>query len=121
MLQFEIKDGVAIIPEGTTMIGDYAFSGCSSLTSVTIPNSVTSIGKCTFYGCSSLTSIEVDGGNRVYDSREGCNAIIKTATNTLIAGCKSTIIPSSVTEIAGAAFSGCRSLTSITIPSSVTK
>ena len=66
MLQFEIKDGVAIIPEGTTMIGDYAFSGCSSLTSVTIPNSVTLIGPWVFEECSSLTSINIPANKTNY-------------------------------------------------------
>ncbi|NLF37403.1 MAG: leucine-rich repeat domain-containing protein, partial [Clostridiaceae bacterium] len=48
-----------IIPESVTSIGDWAFSNCSSLTSITIPESVTSIGKHTFYGCISLTSITI--------------------------------------------------------------
>ena len=51
MAQFEIKDGVAIIPDGTTEIGEYAFSFCESLTSVTIPDSVTSIGDSAFCNC----------------------------------------------------------------------
>lgn len=57
MAEFEIKDGVAIIPEGTTRIGAYAFAGCSLLESVTIPESVTKIDSLAFLGCSSLKCI----------------------------------------------------------------
>ncbi len=67
-----------------------------------------------------MTSIEVNSGNKVYDSRNNCNAIIETATNTLIVGCMSTIIPNSVTSIGESAFSGCSNLTSIELPNSVT-
>ena len=70
--------------------------------------------------CSSLTSVVVEEGNTKYDSRDNCNAIIETSTNTLIAGCKNTTIPSSVTSIGDYAFCGCNGLTSITIPNSVT-
>ena len=109
-----------VIPEGVTEIGRWAFEGCTSLTSIVIPSSVTEISGTTFEGCSSLTSIVVEEGNSVYDSREGCNAIIETATNTLVQGCNSTIIPSSVTEIGENAFEGCSSLTSVVIPEGVT-
>ena len=68
----------------------------------------------------SLTTIVVDEGNPKYDSRDGCNAIIETATNTLVYGCKSSSIPSSVTSIEAYAFSDCSALTSVVIPSSVT-
>ena len=108
------------IPNSVTYIGYGAFYYCSGLTSVTIPNSVTSIGNYAFYECSGLTSIKVENGNSVYDSRENCNAIIKTATNTLISGCKNTIIPNSVTSIGDRAFYECSGSTSVTIPNSVT-
>ena len=107
------------IPNSVKSIGNFTFDGCSSLTSVTIPNSVKSIGDQAFSGCSGLTSIVVKNGNAYYDSRENCNAIIETATNTLIAGCRNTIIPESVTNIGRDAFYRC-SFTSITIPNSVT-
>ena len=116
------------IPNSVTSIGDEAFFDCCSLTSITIPSSVTSIGKIVF-GTSIeedifvnypfLATISVEDGNPIYDSRENCNAIIETATNTLIAGCQNTIIPNSVTSIGEEAFAACLSLTSITIPSSV--
>ena len=102
-----------------TSIGDYAFAE-SGLTTITLPSSVTSIGIGAFSGCANLNEISVDSGNPVYDSRDNCNAIIETATNTLINGCSTTIIPNSVTSIGEGAFEGCTSLVSIEIPNSVT-
>ena len=107
------------IPNSVTSIGERAFCDCSSLTSVAIPNSVTSIGFGAFLACTSLTSMFVEDGNTTYDSRNNCSAIIETATNTLIAGCQNTIIPNSVTSIGDWAFYECSSLTSINIPEGV--
>ncbi len=108
------------IPSSVTRIDDCAFFYCYGLTSITIPNSVTWIGYRAFEGCSGLTSVVVESGNTIYDSRNNCNAIIKTASNTLIVGFKNTFIPSSVTSIYIYAFQNCSGLTSITIPNSVT-
>ena len=102
-----------------TSIGDGAFYHCSSLPSITIPASVTSIGNSAFSACSNLATMIVEDGNPEYDSRNGCNAIIEKSTNTLIAGCKNTIIPGDVTSIGVFAFYG-SGLTTITIPASVT-
>ena len=108
------------IPYSVTNIGSRAFNNCSTISSITIPNSVTSIGENIFEGCSSLTSIIVEKGNKTYDSRNDCNAIIETESNHLIYGCINTIIPNSVTSIGNSAFYGCSDLTSINIPNSLT-
>ena len=108
------------VQEGTKGISGSAFEFCSGLTSITIPASVTYIGDVVFSCCSSLTDITVAEGNTVYDSRGGCDAIIETNSNTLIAGCSATIIPEGVTAIGDWAFEYCYNLTSIIIPEGVT-
>jgi len=117
-----------ILPNSVTAIPKYAFYGCKELTSITIPNSVLSIGFHAFDECEELTSImiphsvtsieagivrqclklqsiKIDPSNLYYDSREDCNGIIETSSNTLIIGCKNTRIPNSVKTIGTSAFS----------------
>ena len=110
-----------IIPNTVKSIGYGAFFGCSGLTSITIPESVTDLGGWAFSDCQDLISIIVEKGNKTFDSRNNCNAIIETKSNTLVQGCKCTIIPNTVTSIGGSAFQYCYNLTSITIPNSVKK
>lgn len=110
----------ASIPNSVTTIEDNAFSNCRALTSVVIPSSVTLLYQQSFSGCSSLKSIRVDENNRTYDSRNNCNAVIETATKTLLIGCQSTIIPKGITSIADRSFYSCENLDSIKIPYGVT-
>ena len=143
MSQFEIIDGVAIIPEGVTVIDDKtfednadftkvvipntvkrivegAFIGCSKLTEVVIPSTVETIcGESVFSGCTNLERLVVERGNRTYDSRENCNAVIRTGTNELFLGCSASLIPSSVKIVGEFAFDGCAGLTDIVIPEGV--
>ncbi|MCR5701134.1 MAG: leucine-rich repeat domain-containing protein [Lachnospiraceae bacterium] len=99
-----------VIENGVTSIGEWAFDGCTGLTSITLPNSVTSIGDCAFFGCKGLTSITLP------DS-------VKSIGESAFSGCTgltSITLPNGVTSIGRSAFSGCEGLTSITLPDSVT-
>ena len=98
------------IPSSVTSIGDGAFQNCTGLTSVTIPNSVTSIGNSAFSGCTGLTSINIPDSviSIGWETFQNCTSLT------------SVIIPNSVTSIGGYAFSGCIGLTSVTIPNIVT-
>ncbi|MBR0415044.1 MAG: leucine-rich repeat protein [Clostridia bacterium] len=106
-------------PDSLTGFGPDAFCGCSSLESLYIPKNVNEICADTFLFCNGLTSIQVESGNTTFDSRENCNAIIRTSTDTLIKGCDNSFIPDGVKEIYSGAFYYCKGLTSITIPNSV--
>lgn len=114
------------LPSTLTTISASAFAE-TGLTNIIIPKSVTSIAGSTgagsytaFQSCNSLTSIVVEEGNPKYDSRDNCNAIIETATNKLIIGCNSSVIPNTVVIIGSHSFYELSSLTEITIPTSVT-
>ena len=108
-----------VIPESITSIGNNAFSGCTGLSKITIPKNVASIGSSVFSGCTGLVSLNVDLENKVFDSRGDCNAIIQKSSDTLIAGCVSTVIPEDIMSIGNYAFAGCIGLADIEIPESV--
>ena len=108
------------IPPIIESLGFCIFSGCKNLKSISIPASVKEIGVYPFSDCPNIVSIEVDKDNKFYDSRNNCNAIIETATNTLIKGCPTTIIPNGVERIAAHAFDNYNNLYELTIPESVT-
>ena len=133
--------GIYNIKPGTRCIADEAFIYCEALKSVNIPNSVEIIGMLSFgicdsletlvipssvkhieigaaESCPSLNRIVVESGNTHYDSRDNCNAIIETATNTLLSGCNTTVIPQSITHIADYAFDGCQ-FSSFSIPKGI--
>lgn len=107
------------IPEGVTAVNPDAFSKCHYLESLYVPASLTSIPLGSFNGCRSLKSIVVDEANTMYDSRNNCNAIIETATDTLIRGCMNTIVPEDVVCIGHCAFAECLGLEGIVIPDAV--
>ena len=98
------------IPNSVTSIGEFAFSDCSGLTSVIIPNSVTSIGACAFSGCSGLTSVTIPNGvtSIEYATFKNCSSLT------------SVTIGNSVSSIGQDAFYGCRGMTSLTIPDGIT-
>ena len=108
------------LPDQLISIMNYAFQNCTALTQIDIPSTVTQIGEYSYNNCYSLQSIVVASGNSVYDSRNGCNAIIKTATNELVIGCDNTVIPDDVVTIGQNAFYGRTQMTTITLPASVT-
>lgn len=130
-----------IIPDSVTNIGNDAFNGSTNLLNITIGSGVISIGINVFLNCHKVESVSIDNNNTAYDSRDNCNAIIETSTNTLLRGFKTSTIPNTVTSIANYAFSrvatgdivipnsvtsigygsfvGSSNLTSITIPGSI--
>ncbi len=98
------------IPDGVTSIGQYAFYDCTSLAEIVIPDSVTSIGWCAFSGCTSLSKVKLSNSLM----------IIEEGTFSDCTSLKEIVIPDSVTEIGESAFSGCTSLAEITIPDNLT-
>ena len=114
-----------VISEGVTTIKRGAFSYCP-IGALHVPSTLVSIspennayGEGAFHNCTKLQSITVDEANPVYDSRNDCNALIETATNTLLKGCKNTVIPNGIAIIGHNAFLSINELNAITIPNSV--
>lgn len=108
-----------VFPNTLQKIGFGAFNNCRALTTIVIPASVSEIDENPFTNCYGLTSLSVAAGNTVYDSREDCNAIIETATNKLLTGCQTTVIPNSITAIGSKALASC-GWTEVTIPAGIT-
>ncbi len=119
-LAFEGCDGLTsvAIPDSVIHIGHNAFYTCANLADIFIPQRVISIGVNPFSNCIKLRSITVDEGNTKYHSTNNC--LIETSTNTLLIGCKASVLPHGITKIGNNAFNCCTNLTSITIPNSVT-
>ncbi len=113
----EIKH--VVFSDGYRHITSLLFDNCENLISVFIPSTVVKIDVA-FFNCNSLSSITVDKNNTVYDSRNQCNAIIETASNTLWTACKNTSIPNTITSIAQSAFYTCQEWEHVVIPDSIT-
>ncbi|MBR3479481.1 MAG: leucine-rich repeat protein [Prevotella sp.] len=112
--EFRFFSRVILLPEWTS------FCGCMALNSIVIPANLTSISGLSFANCSSLKNISVDSVNTVYDSRSDCNAIIETATNKLVVGCKTSNIPDGITAIGNSAFWGRWDMQEMTLPETIT-
>lgn len=109
-----------VFPSSLKAIPQGAFMECVNLTSLHIPASVGTINDDAFLGCTSIATITVDASNHTFDSRDNCNAIIRSETNSLVLGCNNSTIPSTIKEISNNAFYGCTEITKIELPNSLT-
>lgn len=109
-----------VVPEGERMLGYLSFEDCKGVISVEVAKSVSRILGNPLNCKARLESITVAKGNRFFDSRGDCNAIINKRRKALVSGCMNTVIPETVEIIGKSAFEGCVGLKSIIIPDSVT-
>lgn len=118
---FDECDRVAtlVIPDSVTSIGEKAFYNFKSLTSLNIGENITSLGQRAFYALQSCNSITVNSNNQYYDSRDNCNGIVETTTNTLLLACRTTTIPTTVTKIGNGAYAWSNYTRTVTIPDTV--
>lgn len=132
-----------VLPNSLVDIGNHVFGECVNLKRIEIPKTVEEIGEGILTGCNSVSSIKVAKGNKMYDSRNNCNAIIRTKDNILIASCMNTklpdtvvgweyafsrredmkeyIVPKSIVTIGNSSFSGCKQLKNIVLHDAVTE
>ena len=108
-----------IIEEGIRIVEEHAFVLCPNLQSIDFPSTIDSIGRGLFNYSEHLREIKVDKKNPKFDSRDKCNAVIRTKWNCLLAGCRATVIPSSVEKIDYRSFEGCIGLKNVRIPEGV--
>lgn len=111
--------GIMKFDKDVTRIGWFTFLCCFKLISIKIPSTVTFLAGESFAHCENLAEIIISYENPIYDSRNDCNCVIETATNTLLVGTVKSVIPDNVTTIGEFAFFGREKMSKITIPSSV--
>lgn len=108
------------LPAACKQIDDVAFCSNPGIESIVLPASVAKIsGRNPFCYNTQITALAVAPGNDTYDSRDECNAIIETATNTLVSGCKTSVIPTSVTALGRSSFNHCTDLTEAKLPATI--
>ena len=108
-----------VVGEGIEAVYNFAFQGCCRLRDLEISCTVDDVSHLAFGGCPGLSSIHVDGRNKTYDSREGCNALIHKGHKELVLGCQASVIPNGIERIGNHAFDGCTGLEHLAIPEGV--
>lgn len=127
-----------VLPKNLKKVGVDAFGDCAGITSIVIPGKVETLCDGAFYGtsistikipasvkmvepaafafCNNLKSIVVDKNNKIYDSQNNCNAIVRTKDSVIVAGCNNTVIYNSITGIGDGAFCGFNGIVNVVLP-----